>query len=216
MSAAVVRPYRAADRDAVRAIAYAVGFMGEPADWYWGDFPSFANIWTGYYTDHEPASAFVAEVDGRVVGFLVGCVDSATAPTAEDAIRREVLRRFLLLRPGTAGFLWRAVRDARHTPAPATAVHDPRWPSHLHINLLPQARRGGMGRQLVQAWLARLRVIGSPGCHLTTMVENQRAIAFFERSGFRREGDPHLLPGMRLRTGERMHLQVMVQDLPRR
>ena len=211
----VVRSYRPADRDQVRALAYATGFMGEPAAWYWGDFTSFADIWTSYYTDREPASAFVADIEGRVVGFLVGCVDSVHAPTAEDAIRRAVIRRALFLRPGTAGFLWRAVRDARSTPAPPAEVPDPRWPSHLHINLLPEARRGGVGTRLVQAWFARLRGLGSPGCQLTTMAENARAIAFFERNGFRRHGEAVLLPGMRLRSGERMHLQVMVCELAR-
>jgi ribosomal protein S18 acetylase RimI-like enzyme len=211
--APVVRPYAPADRAAVRRIAFDVGFMGEPADWYWGDFESFANIWTGYYTDHEPESAFVAEVDGRVVGFLVGCVDTRRAPSSEAAIRREVIRRVLFLRPGTARFMWRAVRDARRQPAPPTELHDPRWPSHLHINLLPGVRRASVGTQLVQAWFARLRAHGSPGCQLTTMAENGRAIAFFERNGFRRFGPPHLLPGMRLRSGDRMHLQVMVADL---
>lgn len=213
-SGIAVRSYRAADREAVRRIAFESGFMGDPADWYWRDFPSFADIWTAYYTDCEPESAFVAESDGRVVGYLLGCVQSERAPSPAAALARQAIRRVLFLRPGTAGFLWRSVWDAaRQRPVPTGEVADSRWPSHLHMNLLREARGRGAGAQLVKAWFARLRMVGSPGCYLGTLAENRAARAFFARIGFRDLGAPVIVPGMRLRSGDRMHLQLMVQDL---
>jgi len=210
----VVRAYRAADRDAVRRIAHETGYMGEPADWFWRDRTSFANIWTGYYTDREPESAVVAERDGRVVGYLLGCVDTARAPNPAGVLAQQALRRLLLVRPGTAGFLWRGVWDAlRQRHPPTGELADPRFPAHLHINLLPEGRGCGAGGRLMRAWLARLRAVGSPGCHLATLGENRLAIGFFERMGFQRHGAPVLVPGMRLRSGGRMHLQLMVQAL---
>jgi hypothetical protein len=77
----------------VRGIAFQTGFMGDPADWYWRDFASFADIWTSYYTDREPESAFVAESNGRVVGYLFGCVESARAPSPAAALTRQTIRR---------------------------------------------------------------------------------------------------------------------------
>src|SRR5215475_13622222 len=211
-----VRPYRDADRDAVRMIAYRTGFMGEPADWYWRDFTSFADIWTSYYTDREPESAFVAERDGVVVGYLLGCVESACAPNPAAALARHTIRRLLILRPGTARFLWRSVWDAaRHRNLPSGELRDPRWPSHLHINLLREARGCGVGARLVEAWIARLRSVGSAGCHLATLAENTTAVAFFARVGFRPLGGPLLVPGMRLRSGGRMHLQFMTREVSR-
>jgi ribosomal protein S18 acetylase RimI-like enzyme len=198
----------------VREITYRTGYMGEPADWYWGDFASFADVWSSYYTDAEPESAFVAERAGRVVGYLLGCVSTAAAPSPASAITRQMLRRSLLFRPGTAGFFWRCVGDTlRHPRLPSGELSDPRWPSHLHINLLPEARGRGAGAALMRRWLDRLGSLGSPGCHLATLAENTGGIAFFERSGFRRFGAPLLIPGMRLRAGGRMHQQLMVRDL---
>jgi ribosomal protein S18 acetylase RimI-like enzyme len=208
-----VRPYRGTDRAAVRLIAYHTGYLGDPADCYWRDFTSFADIWTAYYTDREPESVFVAESACVPVGYLVGCVDSARAPSPAAALGRQVIRRFLLVRPGTARFLWRSIWDAawqRHSPT--GELTDPRWPAHLHINLLPEARGRGAGAQLMQAWFARLRALGSPGCHLATLAENRTALAFFERMGFCHLGAPALVPGMRLRSGGRMHLQMMVRE----
>ena len=37
-----------------------------------------------------------------------------------------------------------------------------------------------------------------------------RALSFFEKMGFRKYGDPTLVPGMRGKGGERLHQQIMV------
>jgi hypothetical protein len=62
----------------------------------------------------------------------------------------------------------------------------------------------------MERWLRQLREAASPGCHLLTMVENARALKFFEKSGFRSHGNPILVGGMRGKRGERLHQQVMV------
>ncbi len=214
-SAVVIRNYRLEDRQELRRICYVTGYMGAPADWYWRDFPSFADIWTAYYTDREPESTFVAELDGRVIGYLLGCVDTARAPALERAMLYQILVRFLPLRPGTAGFFWRALADILHgTQLPSGELDDARWPSHLHIDLLPEGRGLGAGAGLMRAWFERLAQVGSPGCHLSTLAENTRAIAFFEKSGFRRLGPATPIPGMRSPEGTRLHQQVMVRDTP--
>jgi len=214
MSDVRVRPFARRDREAIRRISHRTGYMGEPADFYWRHFESFADVWTTYYMDQEPESLFVAERDGAVVGYLTGCVDSATAPSPADAITRAALRHGLFFRPGTARFLWRGALDSlRWGGTPSGEIDDPRWPAHLHINLLPEGRGCGAGGRLMQAWLARLREQGSPGCHLGTLAENRRALGFFESQGFRRHGEPIRAPGMRSPEGELNHLQLMVREV---
>lgn len=210
----VVRPFRPGDRPAVRCICHQAGYMGDPADWYWRHAESFADVWTGYYTDREPESLFVVERAGEVAGFLAGCVDTHRAPSPKHTLVRALLRYGLFLRPGTAGFLWRGVRDTLvQGGAPSGELDDPRWPSHLHVNLAAAARGRGAGAALMAAWLDRLRALGSPGCHVSTLAENTRAVRFFERMGFRRPAPPILAPGLRSPTGGRHHLQFMVRDL---
>jgi hypothetical protein len=104
-----VRLYRPEDRAAVREIAWRTGFIGESPEWYWRDRQSFEEIWTPYYTDQEPESLLVATRDEQVVGYLTGCVDTAHAPSPKQAVLRQLLRRALLFRPGTAAFFWRAI-----------------------------------------------------------------------------------------------------------
>ena len=211
--AAEVRLYRPADRDAIRDIVYRTGFMGESPAWYWRDRKSFEEIWTRYYTDEEPESLHVATRDGAVVGYLSGCVDTGRAPSPKQAVTRQLVRRALLFRPGTAGFFWRAIGDSLRHSIPDGEIDDPRWPAHLHTNLLPEGRGHGLGRALMERWLDALRAKRIAGCHLGTLHENTRAVAFFTRMGFRRYGEPILAAGMRMPDGGAVHLQLMVIDL---
>ena len=212
--AIVIRPYQPTDRPRLRQLCHDTGYMGASAAWYWRHADSFADIWTGYYTDHEPESLWVATDENRMLGYLAGCVDSRRALSPATTILRAARRYGLLLRPGTAGFLWRGIVDAlRPGATPIDEVTDPRWPSHLHINLRPDARGRGVGKQLMAAWFNRLRAVGSPGCHLGTLAENATAIRFFTSTGFRPLVAPLCIPGMRSPAGDRHHLQVMVREV---
>jgi ribosomal protein S18 acetylase RimI-like enzyme len=214
-----VRAYASDDRFRVRDVCFQTGYMGEPVDWQWRDAESFADMFTGYYTDHEPGSAFVVEVDGEVSGYLLGCLDSTRAANPGVVAGRHIVRRGIAFRPGTAKVVWRTMGDAivdiarKRVKLRALEFADARWPAHLHIDLLPSARGQGAGRTLVRTWFAVLREHGIGGCHLQTMAENTGAIAFFTAMGFRRFGDPQLIPGLRTREGGRLHSQVMVTDL---
>ena len=122
--------------------------------------------------------------------------------------------------PGTAGFVWRSAWDivtdvmtGKIRPSDRKLEFDPRWPAHLHIDLLQEAIGRGAGSALMRIWLDRLRYLKVPGCHLGTLAENHRAIAFFEAMGFRKEGNNPPVPGERTRDGKRLHSQLMVQEL---
>lgn len=188
--------------------------MGEPVGFYWRHFESFADVWTGWYTDHEPESLLVATLDDRVVGYLAGCVDTKRAPSPEEAVKAASVRHLLFLRRGTAGFFVRALVDTIRAGHSAGSELDPaRYPAHLHIDLLAEARGHGLGGALMRAWLARLATLGVPGCHLGTLHENEHAIGFFSRHGFRRLGGPEAIPGLRSPEGHAHHVQLMVRDV---
>jgi ribosomal protein S18 acetylase RimI-like enzyme len=214
-----VRPYERDDRSRVREICYRTGYMGEPVDWQWRDAESWADMFTGYYTDREPGSAVVVEVDGMVEGYLLGCLDSKRAWNPAVVAGRHIVRRGIALRRGTGAVVWRTLGDAAVDLARRRArfrdfeFADARWPAHLHIDLLESVRGRGAGRRLVDAWFSMLRERGITGCYLQTIAENTRAIAFFTAMGFRRHGAPVLIPGLRTREGGRMHEQVMVTEL---
>lgn len=199
----------------MRQVCFETGYLGRPVSWLWRDSESFADMWSGYYTDVEPGSAFVVELDGVVGGYLLGALDARDAWDPARVAGHHILRRGIALRPGTAGVIWRTVADglldvaAGRLDPKAVGNIDPRFPAHLHIDLLPEARGKGAGRQLMEAWFDRLRGAGVGGCHLGTFAENHRAIAFFEANGFERSGPPQVVPGFRRRGAPRLHAQAM-------
>jgi ribosomal protein S18 acetylase RimI-like enzyme len=69
-----------------------------------------------------------------------------------------------------------------------------RYPSHVHINLLPRMQGRGLGRQLIAALRSRLRSHGSAGAHLLVGRANLRAAGFYRHIGFAE------LPGTTVRT----------------
>jgi ribosomal protein S18 acetylase RimI-like enzyme len=207
-----IRKYVEGDREAIQDICYLTGYMGDSAERFWRHKQSFVELWTSYYINQEPASIYIATRNNVVVGYLTGCVDTSSATKSKD-ILKFLIKHGLLFRPGTAGFFWRGMLDSMKDRNSATDEFiDERWPSHLHINLLPIARGSGLGRGLMERWLDQLRRSGSRGCHLGTLVENTGAVSFFERMGFRHYGEPSLVPGMRGPDGERLHQQIMVWD----
>jgi ribosomal protein S18 acetylase RimI-like enzyme len=217
MSDVKIRPYEPRDRDRVRHVCYATGYMGERVDWLWRDRESFCDLFTSYYTDAEPQSALVAELDGVVEGYLLGCVDSSKAWSVPKIFLRHMFVRGIAFRPGTAPVVWRSfsdiVMDGIHRQLPTGTVHDERWPAHLHIDLLPRIRGLGVGSRLVRMWLDSLREKNVAGCHLETVGENHGAIAFFESMGFRRHGRAFPIPGWRSPKGQRHTIQLFAQSL---
>ena len=59
-----------------------------------------------------------------------------------------------------------------------------RYPSHLHIDLVPRLQSGGHGRRLISTLADALRRRGSRGVYLAVRPTNVRAIGFYRHVGF--------------------------------
>ena len=208
-----VRPYRESDLAALRELFVRAG-EGAPTASLWGHPPSEAAIYLDPYVEHVPGSLLVADDGGTLVGYLTGCPDPSRMPGEGERMERAVREHRLYARARPAAFLARAVLDqvrgGLRQEARAGELADPRWPAHLHVNLLGSAQGRGVGSALLRSWLDRLRAAGSQGCHLQTLVENDRAVRFFTRHGFVAHGPTPPVPGLRGPGGGRLHQQTMV------
>jgi ribosomal protein S18 acetylase RimI-like enzyme len=197
---ATIRRVRPADRDAVYDICLRTADAGDDGTHLYTDPLLPGHVWAGAYLALEPEHAFVVDDAGRVIGYVLGALDSRAFESELERAWWPVLRaRYPLDATATAPGD-RMARDLIHHPARAdeTLVRD--YPSHLHIDLLPVAQGRGDGRRLVDRLLGSLRADGSRGVHLGVTPRNVRAIGFYRALGFEELVDDarHLVFGMRL------------------
>jgi GNAT superfamily N-acetyltransferase len=212
MSETVIRAFTDRDRPGLRRLFARAG-EGAPTESLWGHEDSEADVYLTPYMDLEPDSLFIAWVGEEMVGYLTGCLDGTAMPSESARMDAAIRKHRLVLRRRPAAFFARSLLDMaictlRRQPT-AGELDDPRWPSHLHMNVLPEARGSGVGAALMHRWLDRVREHGSPGCYLQTLVENTGAVRFFARMGFEPHGPTPLVPGIRY-GGRRLHQQTMV------
>jgi hypothetical protein len=190
--------------------------MGEPITHLYRDRESWVDMYTRYYTDHEPQSAWVAvAADQRVVGYLLGCLDTREHVHEVWFALRHNLSRFLWLRPGTARFWWRAAWDLlADLRAPRRPTIDlGRYPAHMHCNMLAEARGRGVAEELFAHFHAALRERGIPGVHGEAYASNGRVHGLLRKLGYRGLGQAYPIPGLRARDGTRLYGQAVVCDL---
>jgi len=150
-----IRSYRASDREAVRKLCCNTGFLGDPIDPVYEDRELFADFLTTYYTDHEPESCFLLEVDGEIRGYLLG----SRKPLRNQLYAlyqnvwlffRALIRYFRYHERSRRFIRWTLVHGWHELPA------RPRRVPHFHINLLPDARKVSTTRALMSAYLSYL------------------------------------------------------------
>jgi GNAT superfamily N-acetyltransferase len=181
----IIRPYQPSDRPAVRAIYGMDEFARPRLQQKHPRYGEYLADEMSYYPDHEPESLFVAEVEGQVVGALLGGVDTGHFERVyQKHIRPRLLRRTLSGAYGWPGWLPALLRTewaGRQVQAPR--VDRAQYPAHLHIGLLPAWRRQGLGTALVQCYEAYLRQRGIPGYHLFASSFHPLGVAFYFKLG---------------------------------
>ena len=187
MSGHRIRAYEPRDLGRLYEICLRTGAAGQDATDLVGDPRLFGELYAAPYGVLEPEHALVlTDGAGTAVAYVLGALDT---------------RRF---EARCEAEWWPALR-ARHPVGSGSndldelligMLHEPHlagdevqaYPSHLHIDLLPEVQGQGWGRRLMTAMEELLAHDGSPGVHLGTSVRNERAIAFYRHLGYEELG----------------------------
>lgn len=187
-----IRAYHPDDRQAVFRIAADTAFFGAPVEAFLDDRRLFCDAFTRYYTDYEAENGLIAEArrdgeDWETAGFLLGCLDTRRQQRRwlrwilPSTVGRMLTGRYRLGKR-TWGYALRLV--AAHLRGETPVCDVDLYPAHLHINLVEGWRGLGLGRGLMETYLARLRALSVPGVHLHTTSLNQVACRLYEGMGF--------------------------------
>lgn len=180
-----IRPYAAADLPALYEICLKTGDNGADGTHLYDDHRIIGEIYAAPYAAFQPDYAFVAEDDEGVAGYILGAPDTRAFEARCEAEWWPALRaRYADTDAVPPAERTRDQWDAyhiHHPPAVPQAVVDTA-PAHLHIDLLPRLQGRGMGKALMDVWLAR----AGGHAHLGCQAPNLRAQRFYEAYGWRR------------------------------
>ena len=180
-----IRKFEVGDRNRVRELCCATGFLGNSIEPVFEDLKIFADYLTAYYTDWEPESSFVLLIDGQIRGYLLG----SRHPFRQKCYN--IWGNLALVLAGSFRYpgynaaskkfvKWIISRAWKEVPA------SPRGMAHFHINLLADARQLATTRELMDAYLAYLAENGEKSVYGQMVVfEGRRGARMFERYGFR-------------------------------
>jgi GNAT superfamily N-acetyltransferase len=183
-----IRPYRPSDLGALYRICLLTGDDGKDASSLYKDPRLPGHYFAAPYGLFEPTLAFVAEDTAGVGGYIVGTLDTRAFEQRLEHAWWPHLRAHYPDPPAS-------VPGQQLTPDQQVAhmIHHPwripdglaaRYPSQLHIDLLPRLQASGLGRQMTTTLTAALRAQGSPGVHLHVPRGNQHAAGFYRHTGF--------------------------------
>jgi hypothetical protein len=186
MGPASIRKFRSTDRSRVRQIAWDTAFIGKSASAFFEDEEFLKDLLTGYFTDYEPESCFVAESGNEVVGYLLGCRDSRTLDRvsmrfiAPRLVLQLICRNVLFRRKNIVFGLHMLESFLKGELSSPDFSRD--YPATMHINIADGFRRSGGGSQLITAYLVYLKEHGIKGVRLATYSPD--AGKFFCANGF--------------------------------
>ncbi len=186
MQEIIIRLYQKQDRAFVRAIAYDTALLGDCAHPFFDEKETLADFLTAYFIDYEPCSCFIAQADGKLVGYLLGAKDSAvmnnvcclkiTPKLLIKAITRNVFfsgKNIAFISNYIRSFLMGEFRSPDFSKV---------YPSVLHINIQKDYRNRGIGTKLITVYLDYLVKEKIKGVHFATLSE--KAARFYDKLGF--------------------------------
>ena len=178
-----IRSCRPTDLGALYDICLRTGAAGQDASDLVEDRRLFGEVYAAPYATLEPEHAFVlAPGPGPPVGYVLGALDTAAFEARCEVEWWPPLRARHPERSGGTRLDDLLVHLIHHRSERDPAILTTH-PSHLHIDLLPEAQSQGWGRRLFAAELEALRRDGSPGVHWGVSTRNERAIAFYQHLG---------------------------------
>jgi hypothetical protein len=212
----VIRPYHPADRAAVRAICADTGFLGQPIDPVFQDRELFADYLTSYYTDAEPESTCVCELDGEVKGYAMG----SRFPRRKAAFERRLLPRLAAL--GLWRYVTRQYNAASRryvrwilTEARKENPFTPPNMAHLHFNVRREARSVAATVHMVDRVFRQFADCGEKQVYGQMVVrDGRRGERLMERFGFRIVDRREITKYREIYPGK-VELCTIVKDLTR-
>ena len=179
----VIRPASLADLPYLYDICLRTGYSGENASKLFHDPFMIGQYFAAPYVHYEIDLCSVITDGTNPQGYILGASDTGRFCDWMNTYWLPLIRRQYPADSPVKSKLELFVVELINRDCKSPNFSD-RYPSHLHIDLLPTVQGQGLGRKLIDRFTEQLRAKGSPGLHLSVGVRNTKAIAFYKQVGF--------------------------------
>jgi ribosomal protein S18 acetylase RimI-like enzyme len=196
MSAITIRKCMKKDKEGIVKVCFRTGYMGESAEGHFFDEKLFGQLFCAYYAQYEAINSFIAVIKkkGRekVVGYILCALDTLRF---EKNFRERFLWR-ILFRLLFVTF-WRYNHDfklmvnfyirklkAKEKEDSEMSLYI-EYPAHLHIDVLEEYQRQGIGTNLIKILESHLKENKVIGVCLGTSEKNYKSIPFYKKNGYK-------------------------------
>tara|TARA_Y100001970_G_C14058532_1_gene762894 strand:- start:78 stop:677 length:600 start_codon:yes stop_codon:yes gene_type:complete len=195
-----IRNYCKKDLNKVYEICLKTGNAGSDASNLYKDPKLLGHVYVGPYVELEPQSAFILEIETQVCGYIIGTKNSKHF---FDKINLNWLPRMkkkykIPLNDPKDYNLDDGLINSFYFPEKPPDF--PKYPAHLHIDILPEGQGQGMGVKLMNYFFKYLEENKVRGLHLGVDEKNKRAIRFYKKYGLKiiQENDNSIIMGKTL------------------
>ena len=131
-------------------------------------------VYCDYYIEKEPENCFVAvDENDRAIGYIICAQDfDSFYPVFLSEYRTKIKK-----------WEFKRRKSALRSVIPHEKYKE-EYPAHLHIDVLPEYQRMGLGHKMTDALLAHLKAKGIKGVMLTTWIKNEKGRGFYDKYGF--------------------------------
>ena len=184
----VIRRATSEDKEALCRVCLLTGDGGKDATSQFRDPLLLGRRWVLPYVSLEPSMALclVSEDNKEVCGYALGCLDTVNFA---NKLKKTYLPQMQELYPidyHVEGPFRdsEVVKDFHSFELPPESVYT-KFPSHMHIDLVPRVQGVQLGRSLLGTLLHTIREQGGTMIHLEMHKDNERAKNFYRRCAFR-------------------------------
>ncbi|MCX7614990.1 MAG: GNAT family N-acetyltransferase [Clostridiales bacterium] len=191
MKDAIIRCCKKEDEAGIVNVCYHSGYMGEDLDNknIFNDVKLFGYLFCVYYVRYQTEHCFVAEdvKTKQIVGYILGALNTKKQKIdfylkMSSKILSHVTTCTILKYPETLKSIMFFLIYGRPEKLPKNLFSE--YPAHLHINILSEYQRYGIGAKLMEKFENHVRLNRVKGIHLQTTSENIKAISFYNKLGY--------------------------------
>ena len=183
-SGVLLRAANTADLPELLRVCLETGDSGKDAT-HLHNLPELVgDIYVAPYVIHEPDFAYALLAENKVVGYLLGVLDT-------ESFEKVLVDKYWPV----AKAKYQQI-DFEITPSDQELLAEldkqgfsdeeitKKYPSHLHIDIVESHQSAGYGKSMIAYLLNELKQAGSSGVHLHMSASNDRARVFYKKFGF--------------------------------